>query len=219
VGKTYRLKRNERGKILEVKGFTEIGKEIMKKVEESMEEGDPRVAMTLAALKGQFTDKGQKKTHEQDSKVWPEEAVDVGMEWEDHISVSVPRIGKAKLAVKNKVETIEEGVIKGAAAGKMKEDEDEEEEDEDEGGGGNPMAGMFKIISGKMSGTFEFDAGQGLLLKKVEKAKITAKLVMMDQEVPVVVTRTEELIKITHGVADEGPGEKKEEEGKEDGDF
>ena len=128
VGKTYRLKRDDRGKILEVKGFTKIGKEIMKKVQE-LAEGNPQAAMALPSLEKRFTDKGMKKTIEEASTVWPEETVDVGTEWNGKSSVSFPIIGKVNLALKNKVETIDGGVVKGTILGKMEENEEEDDED------------------------------------------------------------------------------------------
>jgi hypothetical protein len=205
VGKKFTIKMDERGKVVDVKGFTKIGEQIMAKMEEAAQD-NPQAAMAMAQMRAMFTDEAMKKQLDQSSTAWPKESVDVGSEWNQDSSTSVPMMGKLNMKMKNKIDAIEEGVVKGSFSGKM----DTEEDDEGDEGG---MGAMIQILDGKITGTFEFDTASGQLVKRVQKIKMNVKT-MMGQEMPVVTTTIQELKKHTHAT-----GKKDEGSGKEDGDF
>ncbi|MHC4780810.1 MAG: DUF6263 family protein [Planctomycetota bacterium] len=213
VNKKFTMKTDERGKILDVKGFSKIGEAIIKKMEEASD-GTPQAMMRLQMVKGTLTDEAMKKQLEQGATTWPEEPVEAGSEWKDDTSIALPMMGKLKLVTETKVESVEGFVVKGSVKGNMKSEGEDEGEEEDEGG----MGRMIEILDGKITGTFELDMDKGHVVKRVQKTKMSIKN-MMGQEMPVVSTSTQELLKFTPGGPGEGSGGKEEGSGKKDGDF
>jgi hypothetical protein len=213
VGKTFTIKMDERGKILDVSGFTKIGDEIIKKMEESMGD-DPQAAMQLAMLKGMLSDDAMKNQLCQGSAVLPEEPVKAGSEWKDEVALAMPMMGSIKTKTLYKVESIEGDMVKGKVEGSMeteeeKEGEDDEGDEEDPAGG---MGGMVKISDGKVTGTFEFDTKVGQMKKKetVTKMKVTA----MMGEMPMEITSILELVDVKPaGAKEEGGGKEEGDEG------
>jgi len=213
VGKPFTIKMNERGKILDVSGFSKIGEEIAKKMEESMGD-DPQAGMQLMMLKGMLNDKAMKQQLEGGSAMLPEEPVNAGSEWKEEIAVGMPMMGSIKTSTKYKVESVEGDLVKGKLEGSMEtkeEEEDEEEEDEeDEEDPMGGMGGMVKISDGKVTGTFEFDTLVGQMKKKETVTKMTVTTMMGDM--PVEVTSILELVDIKPAGATEEGSEEKEEE-------
>jgi hypothetical protein len=201
---------DDRGQIQEVQGFTKVGEEIMKKLEEQME-GNPQAAMLLMQLKNQLNDKAFKKQLQQGGGVLPKLPVRMGSEWEEDSAVSYPMAGSLPCKVTFKVVAIEENIVKIKGEGKAepKKGEEGDEEGDEEGGG---MGMMAKITEGEVTQEIEFDTKIGQLKKRVKKSSMKVESPMGGATVKS--DATLELIKI-----EKEKSEKKSDSEKKEGDF
>lgn len=101
VGKSFTMKVDEEGKVLEVSGF----REMMQSMADSMGLDEEKKQTMMASLKDQFNDETVKSQFEQVFTIFPNKEIKVGDSWEKNLSMG----GKmpAKYSTTYKVKEIE----------------------------------------------------------------------------------------------------------------
>ncbi len=184
VGRTFTLTMDNKGNVLGVKGYTQIGKDLLKVIEEQAG-GNPQIAMMKKTMEDTFTDDFMRKTLDMSFTQFPEGSIETGKDWGEKAELSIPMFGNITTTITNKLDSVEGNMARVKFTGTMTFDPPGEEDPD------NPMAAMMKNIKlkdGKVEGTLQFDLENEWVARKVQKILITMEIDMMGQKqiIPIV---------------------------------
>ena len=182
VGKTITFTMNDRGEVLSVKGYAEIGQELLKMIEK---EGGGQMPMDMIkkSFASMFTDDFMKKNMNQSLTNFPGKDVSEGDSWDEVVAFSIPMMGDITSKIKNTLESVEGDTAKVGVKGKLTMDKKTGEEEKPDPG--DPMSAIMKsmkISDGSLEGTVLFDTDKGLMTKKTLKTRMTLEMDLMGQK-------------------------------------
>ncbi len=179
VGKKFLVKLNSRGEVIEVKGYSEIGKQIVDLMVKSMGSG-PQAEMSRKMFEGQFTDEAKKLQMGSLFPCFPKDPVETGFEWKEESEMKMPPSLTLVTKLKNVLDSADgvDAKVKSAGTIEMKPipaDDDAASDD--------PMAAMMKMIKikdGKFESTLDFDMERGVVRRKSSRVKMTMEMPGME---------------------------------------
>lgn len=191
IGKPFLVKMDSLGNVVSVKGFSDIGNEI---IDSFMEKAgsDMQAKMQADSMKEMFTDEAMSRIFGQANTSFPKEGIEPGAEWEEKDSVALPMIGELKSTLKNRLDAVDDNLAKIKFSGTLEMIPAEAEEGE--AAEDDPMAAMRKMMKfteGKVEGLVEFDRERGLIKKRKQQTTMT--ISMMGQSMT---TNTEEIMEL-----------------------
>ena len=182
VGKTITITMNDKGEVLSVKGYAEIGKELLKMIEEEGG-GQMPMAMIKKSFESMFTNDFMKKNMNQTITNLPGKDVSEGDSWNEVVAFSIPMMGDITSKIVNTLVSVEGDTAKVAVKGKMTMEK--KPEGGDKADPENPMAAIMKsmkISDGSLEGTVLFDTDRGVMTRKTLKTKMVLEMDMMGQK-------------------------------------